>query len=133
MTPTGSDNNAVRYGSLFLLVPGTYSAAPPLAAWTANNTAPHVRRATALALLTVATNAGGILSTWLFAALSAAPRYTAASVVLLVFQVGGLVCAVVNGVYLVGRNREKRRVRDEVGREERDGMGDDSVWFEYKL
>ncbi|KAI0700626.1 hypothetical protein BC835DRAFT_1209347, partial [Cytidiella melzeri] len=29
-----------RYASLFLILPGTYSIAPPLAAWISNNTSP---------------------------------------------------------------------------------------------
>jgi hypothetical protein len=125
----------VRYGALFLLLPGTYCAAPPLGAWIANNAAPHIARATALAMLTVMTNVGGILATWLLGSLSAPPRYTRAGVTLLVFQVGIFVCAVGNIVFLSLRNASKRRARAELGdrRAEVQGMGDESAWFEYKL
>lgn len=124
----------MRYGALFLLLPGTYCAAPPLAAWVANNAAPHVRRATALAALTTVTNAGAILSTWLLGALSPAPRYTKATITLLVFQVGILVCAAANVAYLVARNSQKRVTREYRRRaDEGRGVGDDSAWFEYKL
>lgn len=124
----------MRYGSLFLLLPGTYCGAPPLAAWVANNAAPHTRRATALAVLTVHTNAGAILSTWLLGALSPAPRYTRATITLLVFQVGILVCALANIVYLEARNRGKRVARERLGGRREEGVvGDDGAWFEYKL
>lgn len=118
-----STSSSTRYGALFLVVPGTYSLAPPLAAWVSNNSAPHTRRATALALLTTMTNAGGILATWLLGALSAPPRYQKASVVFLVFQVGTVVCAVGNwvrtwiGYSRLGRerlNRERKRERGQV-------------------
>ena len=126
----------MRYGALFLLVPGTYAAAPPLAAWIANNAAPHVRRATALAFLTTMTNCGGILATWLLGALSAAPSYRAAVVTLLVFQVGILGCAQANLGYLVVRNRGKAEVRAGAVRQGQGGRevkGDASAWFEYTL
>ncbi|EKM58174.1 uncharacterized protein PHACADRAFT_252274 [Phanerochaete carnosa HHB-10118-sp] len=131
----GSADDSVRYGSLFLLLPGTYCAAPPLGAWVANNAAPHARRATALAALTVATNTGGILSTWLLGALSPPPRYTAASATLLAFQVGILACALANVLYLSARNGRKRVERTHLGeRREKVGVvGDDNAWFEYKL
>ena len=125
----------MRYGALFLLLPGTYCAAPPLGAWIANNAAPHVSRATALALLTVMTNAGGILATWLLGSLSAPPGYTRATITLLVFQVGIFVCAGANVLYLSARNAKKRVVRAQLGdrRAEGPGLGDGSAWFEYKL
>ncbi|PSS37512.1 hypothetical protein PHLCEN_2v719, partial [Hermanssonia centrifuga] len=131
----GSEDSQVRYGSLFLLLPGTYCAAPPLSAWIANNAAPHVRRATALAFLTTMTNSGGILSTWLLGSLSAAPKYTKASVTFLIFQVGILVCAQLNLGYLMMRNSEKTVIRQSLldRNEEQGGLGDESAWFEYKL
>ncbi|KAL1946351.1 hypothetical protein VTO73DRAFT_15478 [Trametes versicolor] len=107
----GSFDNHVRYGSLFLLVPGTFAIGPPLGAWAANNSSPFTRRATALAMLSVSTNLGGILSTWLFGAISPAPRYTSATIILLVFQVAIVVFAVSNVLWLSSENRRKRAVR----------------------
>ncbi|KAJ7893368.1 hypothetical protein B0H14DRAFT_2334894, partial [Mycena olivaceomarginata] len=43
----GSVNHRVQYGSLFLSIPGTYAMAPTISTWNANNSTPHVRRATA--------------------------------------------------------------------------------------
>lgn len=132
---TGSDHPHVRYGSLFLLVPGAYCTAPPLGTWIANNSAPQMRRATAIALLTTMTNTGGILSTWLLGALSPPPRYTKASVTLLIFQIGILVFTSLNIVLVVFRNREKRARRSALVTRaaELPGLGDESAWFEYTL
>lgn len=57
---------AVRYTSLFFLITGVYSTAPSLISWVPNNTAAHVRRATAIAMAFIYTNTGGIVSTWIF-------------------------------------------------------------------
>ena len=132
---SASDANHVRYGALFLLLPGTYCEAPPLATWVPNNAAPHVSRATATALLTVMTNSGAILATWLLGSLSAPPGYTSATITLLVFHVGIFVCAVANVLYLVAKNQGKRVIRNGVGdrSEEMLASGDESPWFEYKL
>lgn len=54
----------LKYGSLFLSVPGTYSITPPLIAWQSNNSHPHYRKAVAIAIGAISLNAGGILSTW---------------------------------------------------------------------
>ena len=126
----------MRYGSLFLLVPGTYCIAPPLGTWLANNSAPLIRRATALGLLPAMTNLGSILSTWLLGAISPAPRYTSATVTLLVFQIVIILCAALNMVWLVRENRRKACSRAAIGAEQQHsiiGEGDDSIWFEYVL
>lgn len=131
----GSTSSNVRYGAIFLLLPGTYCSAPPLQAWVANNSAPHVRRATALAIYLIMTNSGGILSTWLLGSLSPAPKYTKASITLLIFQIGLFVCTALNMVYLTMRNKEKAiaRATGGVDQGEQKGLGDDSVDYDYKL
>jgi len=131
----GSHHNAVRYGSLFFLVPGTYCIGPPLATWIANNTAPHVRRATALAILTTMTNSGGILSTWLLGTLSPAPKYTKASVTFLIFQVGIFVGALIALFYLKAQNQRKEEILSTglEDRVEKDGSGNDSPSYLYTL
>ncbi|PGG95543.1 hypothetical protein AJ79_09998 [Helicocarpus griseus UAMH5409] len=57
---------ASRYASLFLLITGIYATAPSLISWVPNNSAGHVRRATAIALGFISTNSGGIVSTWIY-------------------------------------------------------------------
>lgn len=83
-----------RYAALVLLVTGTFSCAPCLISWVPNNTAGHVRRATAVAMAFIATNTGGILSTWIYPK-SSAPYYRMGTIVnLTVISSGmGLVAA----------------------------------------
>ncbi|KAI0367705.1 MFS general substrate transporter [Pilatotrama ljubarskyi] len=125
----------VRYGSLSLLMPRTYCIGPPLVIWMANNSAPLVRRATVLALLPVMTDLGSILSTWLFGDISPALRYTSATITLLVFQIGILLCAVANVLWLTKENRCKARMRATAVEGQRSvvGVEDESIWFEYVL
>ncbi|KAJ8463200.1 hypothetical protein ONZ45_g17665 [Pleurotus djamor] len=130
----GSTKHSVQYGSLFLSITGTYCAAPALSTWSANNAAPHVRRATAIAIGFIMTNSGGILATWLLGSLSPPPRYTKATIVLLVFSVGMVVVAAMNLFYLWRENRKKaiyRGSRTKV--DEPEGLGDRSAWFVYNL
>ncbi|POW04086.1 hypothetical protein PSTT_10632, partial [Puccinia striiformis] len=43
-----SSSAKVRYGSLFISIPGAYAVSPSLGAWTADNSEPHKRKATAI-------------------------------------------------------------------------------------
>ncbi|TFK91202.1 MFS general substrate transporter [Polyporus arcularius HHB13444] len=136
-----SYDNGVRYGSLFLIVPGVFCIGPPLGAWIANNTAPLVRRATALALASTIRNIGSILSMWLFGSISAPPRYTSASITLLVFQVGTVVCVAGALVHVWRENKRKARRRIEwrasqgmTGEPPREvPVRNESIWFEYVM
>ncbi|RDX42183.1 MFS general substrate transporter [Lentinus brumalis] len=131
----------VRYGSLFLLVPGCFGIGPPLGTWVANNSAPFPRRATALAFVNSMTNVGAILVTWLFGTLSPAPRYTSATITLLVFQIVTVLCAVGNYVWLSAENKRKETLRNESGLAEAPekgseaviAAGDDSIWYQFVL
>ncbi|KAI0083166.1 major facilitator superfamily domain-containing protein [Irpex rosettiformis] len=125
----GSHHPHVRYASLFFIMPSTYGTAPPLAAWVSNNsrfppfslsspTTPssiissessstsHTPQATSIALLTISTNLGGILATWLLGSWSRAPEWRVAGWVLGGFQVGVGVCAAMGvGVLVWKRGR----------------------------
>ncbi|EIW77869.1 MFS general substrate transporter [Coniophora puteana RWD-64-598 SS2] len=129
-----SDSHRVQYGSLFLTIPGVYGAAPALVTWITNNSAPHTRRATAVAIGFINSNAGGVLATWLFGTLSPAPEYKKATVICLAFSVGVVVLSAANWAYLANENRKKTAER-EAGRtrEEEHGLGDQSAWFVYNL
>ncbi|TFK44565.1 major facilitator superfamily domain-containing protein [Crucibulum laeve] len=130
----GSHHKATLYGSLFMTIGGINCSSPPLAAWVANNTAPHVRRATALAFLSMITNSGGILSTWLLGSLSPAPRYTMATRVLLSFSILMGLFAVLTLAYLHDQNKKKKVIRETTTKtEEAEGLGDRSAWYEYIL
>lgn len=65
----------VRYTALFFMIGGAYSNAPCLCSWAPNNTAGYARRATAVAMVTVCNNIGGLISTWIFPQ-SDAPYYS---------------------------------------------------------
>lgn len=81
------------------------------------------------------TNSGGILSTWLLGGtLSPPPKYTTASITLLVFQIAMFVCTALNIAYLMVRNKEKARARADTDiSEEGTGIGDDSIFYDYNL
>jgi len=108
-----------------------------MSTWVANNATPHTRRATAIAIGFILTNSGGILATWLLGSLSATPRYTKATVTLLVFSALMVVFAAANWWYLWDQNKKKSVIRlreTKMAREEEDvRLGDKSAWFEYNL
>jgi len=124
----------VRYGSLFLTISGNYAGAPPVITWITNNSAPHIRRATAVAIAFIMTNSGGILATWLLGFLSPAPNYTKATVTFIIMSVAMLVLSCINLAYLSHQNRLKAQRRQQVALEdEPEGLGDKSAWFIYNL
>ncbi len=131
----GSNSRHVQYGSLFFSITGAYSGAATLATWNANNATPHTRRATTIAIGFIMTNSGGILATWLLGDLSPAPKYTKATITLLIFSTLMVLFSAVNLVYLWDQNRRKRAIRAmTMSREDEEpGLGDKSAWFEYNL
>jgi MFS family permease len=131
----GSHSTKVQYGSLFVSITGVYCSAPATSTWSANNAAPHTRRATAIAIGFIMTNSGGILSTWLLGSLSKGPRYTKGTIVLLIFSILMVFFAAGNIVYLTHQNKKKAQRRKELGRRENEekGLGDGSAWFIYSL
>lgn len=129
-----STDSTVRYGSLFLCIPGSYTLSPTITAWTSNNSAPHIRRATAIAIVAIASNSGGILSTWLLGYISTAPRFTSGITTLLAFSVGLVVVSGLNLWYLAQQNKKKAIIRASMRREDEDkSLGDRSAWFVYSL
>lgn len=133
----GSRSHHIQYGSLFFSIPGTYTTAPTLSAWSSNNAAPQTRRATAIAIGFIMTNSGGILATWLLGSLSPAPEYTSATITLLVFSLFMAIFGAINLGYLWSQNKKKaenrRRTTVEQEKEEKSGLGDRSAWFVYNL
>ncbi|KAL4861907.1 hypothetical protein BDV12DRAFT_57199 [Aspergillus spectabilis] len=102
---------AVRYTALILLVTGIYSSAPCLISWVLNNTAGHVRRATAVALGFTSTSSGGVLSTW---PKSSAPYYNLGARFNLALVVIMLVGIVVQVFLLRWLNMRKEMNRAEI-------------------
>ncbi|KXN84380.1 hypothetical protein AN958_12674, partial [Leucoagaricus sp. SymC.cos] len=126
--------STLLYGSLFLTITGASIIAPAIQTWTANNAAPHIRRATGIAAMNMMANSGGILSTWLFGTLSIPPRYTTAITVSLIFLALVALLTALTILYLWDQNNRKARRRAGSGREdEPKGLGDRSAWFAYIL
>lgn len=100
----------------------------------ANNSAPHARRATSVALCFMVANMGGILATWMLGFLSPPPNYTKATLTSIIMSVGGLMFCFANLYYLQRQNHIKAQRRlVTVKEDESDGLGDRSAWFVYKL
>lgn len=103
----------VRYAALCLLITGVYATAPSLISWAPNNTAGYVRRASVTAYIFVWTNAGGIVSTWIYPK-NQAPYYEFASKFNLALIVITIAFFVMNIVWLRGRNKRKDEKRDDI-------------------
>ncbi|KAL0956920.1 hypothetical protein HGRIS_003024 [Hohenbuehelia grisea] len=130
----GSYRHSVQYGSLFFTICGANVISPATGTWAANNNSPHIRRATAIALVPIFANTGGILSTWLMGFISRAPRYEKATIVLLVFGICVALCSAANVAYLSQQNKKRAAIRAKHAEAlERPGLGDRSAWFTYIL
>ncbi|KAI0301017.1 MFS general substrate transporter [Multifurca ochricompacta] len=140
----GSKHKSADYGALYLQIIGIYGITPCLATWTTNNTQPHYRRATAVAIVLAASSVGGILSTWLF---TDPPRFHKATSINLAFSLGIATTSVCLIVYFKVRNAEKRREVERLlqiqgegtekggwdSAEERRRLGDRHPRFEFTL
>lgn len=131
---------ALRYVSLFLLITGIYASAPSLIAWVPNNTAAHVRRATAIALAFISTNTGGIVSTWIFPKKDA-PYYPLAAKFILSAVVVTMVLIAANLVLLKRHNKQKedpewrenmlREMKESTAVQQLETLGDRHPDFRY--
>ncbi|KAF7967632.1 hypothetical protein HWV62_33657 [Athelia sp. TMB] len=108
-----STDKHVTYGALYLIVPGVYAVAPILAAWMANNSEPHYRRASSVAFGFMAANCGGILSTWSFPS-NEAPRYTKTTIMNLTFSAIIVVASMANVLILDLKNKRKVQKRADI-------------------
>ncbi|KAF9447487.1 MFS general substrate transporter [Macrolepiota fuliginosa MF-IS2] len=127
-----STSKFTAYGSLFLTVPGVNAAAPLVATWMANNSEPYFRRATSVALAFMATNTGGILSTWCFPT-KEGPRFTKTTIMNLTFSTLAIVLVFINFAILHYKNQRKRRLRTELlapYTDEKESDGGLKAWME---
>ncbi|KAF8883333.1 MFS general substrate transporter [Gymnopilus junonius] len=130
-----------------LMIPGIYAPVPVITAWMANNSEPHYRRATSVAFGFIATNSGGILSTWRYPT-KEGPRFRNTTIMNLTFTIIVVVFSLGNMAYLSWRNKAKSLPgrREEILRkyeEEQDGdedglkawmdLGDQHPDFKYTL
>ncbi|KAF9564921.1 MFS general substrate transporter [Agrocybe pediades] len=141
-------NKFVAYGALYLMVPGVYAPVPIITAWMSNNSEPHFRRATSIALGFIATNAGGILSTWRYPT-KEGPRFRKTTIMNLTFAICVVVGCLLNMAYLSWRNKQKanpahrEKVLERHGGDEKDDeknhldtwvdLGDRHPDFKYTL
>lgn len=108
-----SKNKHVAYASLYLTIPGAYGTVPVTVSWLSNNSEPHYRRATTIAICAIATNLGGILSTWSFPT-KEAPHFRRATIMNLVFCLSIILFTIINAVLLTHMNESKQRRRNEI-------------------
>ena len=129
-----STSSHIRYISLFFSVTGAFCTVPAQNAWLTNNSAPHARRATAVAVAFIIAELGGILSTWLLGSLSPPPNYTSATITFIVMSVCMVLLTTGNIVYLSRQNRLKAERRQRTKKEDEPaGLGDRSAWFIHSL
>lgn len=137
---SAADDVARRYTALILGVVGAYSAGPCLFAWTPNNVATHMRRATAIAMSVIATNVGGIISSWIYPR-SSAPTYLLANRINLALSCVAVAAVVAEMVLLNYLNKQKITNRQEIlkdvahldANEQYELLGDAHPDFKYTL
>jgi predicted MFS family arabinose efflux permease len=137
-----SSSVAAHYTALCLMITGIYSTSPGLISWLPNNAAASTRRATAVAMGFIASNSGGILSTWIYPE-SAAPGYKFAAKLNLAFAFITIGLAAVEIFLLRWMNQRKQseQYREDALRgleatspeEQYDVLGDGHPDFKYTL
>lgn len=130
-----------RYAALVLMVVGVYSSAPSLISWIPNTVSAHSRRATAVAMGFVATNSGGIVSTWIYPR-SSAPSYRFAGRFNISLVAIGIVLIAAE-MYLLNRmNKQKEagrrdylldNIKEMSDAEQINELGDHHPSFKYTL
>ncbi|PWN45571.1 MFS general substrate transporter [Ceraceosorus guamensis] len=103
-----STNAKVQYGGLIVMSMGLYTLPSSLITWVLSSTGGYYKRATAIALLIVGTNSGGIVGTWLFDP-TEAPRFRRGFITLLVLQCVGLLSISILEAYLLWERRTRKQ------------------------
>jgi len=137
-----SSSVAAHYTALCLMITGIYSTSPGLISWLPNNAAASMRRATAIAMGFVSSNAGGVLSTWIYPE-SEAPGYKFAARLNLAFVFVTIGFCAAEIWLLKWKNQRKQRDgyrEDTLGKlqglspeEQYDVLGDEHPDFKYTL
>jgi len=108
-----SNDNHVRYGSLFLSLSGVYGAIPCLTAWMANNSEPYTRKEVTVAIGPCLRHFGGLAAVWIFS-VARTPRYALPAIIGMTFSLGVLLCTVLNMLWLAHATRAKVTRRQEI-------------------
>ncbi|KAI9627319.1 hypothetical protein KEM48_009946 [Puccinia striiformis f. sp. tritici PST-130] len=95
------------------IYPGAYAVSPSLGAWTADNSEPHKRKATAIALGAMVANSGGLFSVWIFV-LGKKPRYHLPTAFNIFFGVAIIVCCILNTIWLSHAQKKKVAKRSDI-------------------
>ncbi|PPQ96631.1 hypothetical protein CVT26_010671 [Gymnopilus dilepis] len=109
----GSHTKHAAYGAIYLMTSGIYATVPVIAAWISNNSEPYYTRATAIAVGFMATNFGGILSTWLYPT-KEGPKFRKTNSLNLSFMLIMILFSVTNAAILHYKNKNKSKSRSEV-------------------
>ena len=123
--------NTAKYGALFLVTSGTYSALPLIVCWFNMNLGGHHRRAVGSAFQIGFGNSGGIISTYAFL-MRDAPAYVPGYAICIGFIGLSAVATVVYFVGVLTANRQRRSIRN-VGLTEFEAteLGDMSPKYKY--
>ncbi|KAJ4492317.1 major facilitator superfamily domain-containing protein, partial [Lentinula lateritia] len=90
----------------------------------------QTRRATVIAMGFIMGNSGGLLAIWLLGSLSPAPKYTKATITLLIFSLLAALFCALNILYLRIANARKAEQRKMMNREEEvHELEDHSAWY----
>ncbi|RFU28757.1 hypothetical protein B7463_g7582, partial [Scytalidium lignicola] len=128
-TLLSSENPHVLYGAIYLIGFGSYIWTLNIT-WTNGNTAPHYKRATALAMNQTIGNIGGIFAGQIYIA-SQSPYYRTGHGVSLV-GCGLAWCSTLLMWYILNKKNQIRERKLAAG-EEDTGIGDESLHFKYQL
>lgn len=111
-----SHSTAVRYTGMFLMCAGSYSAFNVVQAWIAS-TVPRTRtkRAVTYALVNMFGNSANIYGSYFFPSHDA-PQYRSGGIILSSFAAGGVVTALVLGLYLHRENEKAKKEEERLGR-----------------
>lgn len=129
-----------RYTAQCLMVSSIYSTAPSLLTWVPNNAAAYGRRATAVGIVFVTSNAAGMVAMWLYPT-STAPRYLFATSFNLSIICIELALIALQIALLAHLNRKKKERRAELLaglehlllQEQMEILGDHHPDFKYVL
>ncbi|KAI9612941.1 hypothetical protein H4Q26_010210, partial [Puccinia striiformis f. sp. tritici PST-130] len=103
----------VRYGSLFISMPGAYAVVPSLAAWATSNSAPYRRKASTIAITAISGGFGGLLCVWVFV-IASKPRYYLPTGLSIAFGVALIICCILNTIWLKRAQEIKSRRRNQI-------------------
>lgn len=109
MVIVDSASTQVKYGGLFLIACGTYTAMPVLICWFALNFNGHIRKSVGTAFIIGFGNIGGIVSSFLFPTKDS-PKFTMGLGVGLAFSFFGMILMVVYFFYLQYMNKQKTKL-----------------------